>query len=66
MTNSKFKVNSMVTLLRHDIHPQYVGKKVRIKKAYQMSNDDLQDMFVYRLEYNGETLKGVTPEMDLG
>lgn len=65
MAKPKFKIGASVTVLRHDLQKQYVGKKAVIKKAFQLSNDDLQDQFVYRLECNGETLKGVTPELDL-
>lgn len=65
MAKSKFRVGATVTVLRHDLQKQYVGKQAIIKKAFQLSNDDLQDQFVYRLECNGETLKGVTPELDL-
>lgn len=65
MATPKFKNGATVTILRHDLNKQYVGKKATVKKAFQLSNDDLQDQFVYRLECNGETLKGVTPELDL-
>ena len=65
MAKPKFKVGATVTVLRHDIQKQYVDKKAIVKKAFQLTNDDLQDKFVYRLECDGETLKGVTPELDL-
>lgn len=65
MAKPKFKVGATVTVLRHDIQKQYIGKKALVKKAFQLTNDDLQNQFVYRLECNGETLKGVTPELDL-
>lgn len=65
MAKPKFRIGASVTVLRHDLQKQYVGKKAIVKKAFQLSNDDLPDQFVYRLECNGETLKGVTPELDL-
>lgn len=65
MAKPKFKVGATVTVLRHDIQKQYIGKKALVKKDFQLTNDDLQNQFVYRLECNGETLKGVTPELDL-
>lgn len=65
MAKSKFKVGATVTVLRHDLQKQYVGKKAIVKKAFQLTNDNLHDQFVYRLECDGETLKGVTPELDL-
>lgn len=65
MATPKFRVGATVTVLRHDLQKQYVGKKAIIKKAFRITNDDLPDQFVYRLECNGETLKGITPELDL-
>lgn len=65
MAQPKYKIGATVTILRHDLQKQYVGKKAIVKKAFQLTNDDLQDQFVYRLECDGETLKGVTPELDL-
>lgn len=65
MAQPKYKIGATVTILRHDLQKQFVGKKATIKKAFQMTNEDLHDKFVYRLECNGETLKGVTPELDL-
>lgn len=65
MAKPKFKVGATVTLLRHDLQKQFVGKKVLVKKAFQLSNDDVHNQFVYRLECDGVTLKGVAPELDL-
>lgn len=65
MATPKFKSGATVTVLRHDLNPEFVGKKVTVKKAFELTNDDLQDRFVYRLECGRITLKGVTPELDL-
>lgn len=65
MAQPKFKAGATVTVLRNDLQPQYVGKKVKIKKAFQITNDDATPKFAYRLDYNGETLKGITIETDI-
>ena len=52
MSKPKHKVGAIVTVLRHDLQKQFVGKKAVVKKAFQLTNDDLQDQFVYRLECN--------------
>ena len=65
MAQPKFKGGATVTVLRNDLQPQFVGKKVKIKKAFQITNDDAEYRFVYRLECGDETLKGITPESDL-
>lgn len=65
MATPKFKAGATVTVLHNDLQPQYVGKKVKIKKAFQLTNDDAESRFVYRLEADGETLKGITAENDL-
>lgn len=62
MTQPKFKSGDTVTVLHNDLQPQYNGKKVKVKKAFQLTDDDDEHRFVYRLECNGETLKGVTSE----
>lgn len=65
MATPKFKPGTTVTVLHNDLQPQYVGKKVKVKKAFQLTNDDAESRFVYRLEVDGETLKGITAENDL-
>lgn len=61
-----YKIGATVTILRHDLQKQFVGKKAIVKKAFQLTNDEFSTQYVYRLECEGETLKGVTPEIDLG
>lgn len=65
MAQPKFKAGATVTVLRNDLQPQFVGKKVKIKKSFQITDDDADCRFVYRLESGSETLKGVTKETDL-
>lgn len=65
MAQPKFKAGATVTVLRNDLQPQFVGKKVKIKKAFQITNDDAAPRFAYRLDCNGETLKGITLETDI-
>lgn len=65
MAKAMFRAGDTVIVRRNDLQPQFVGKRVRIKKAFRLTDGDAECQHVYRLECGDETLKGVTAEIDL-
>lgn len=65
MAQSKFKVGDTVTIIENDLQPAMVGKKGKIKKVYPLCSCVYEREFVYRIEVDGETLKGVAMDKDL-
>lgn len=67
MAKSKFKTNDRVTIVNNNLQPQYRGKVGKIKKVYPTfsENEACEQLFVYRVEVDGDVLKGVARECDL-
>lgn len=66
MKTSKFKAGDNVRIVSNDLQSQYKGKVGKVKKAY-LSFTETQDRYIamYRVEVNGETLKGLAMDSDL-
>lgn len=67
MAKSKFKTNDRVTIVNNSLQPQYRGKVGKIKKVYPAFNENeaCEQEFFYRIEVDGEVLKGIARESDL-
>ena len=67
MAQSKFKTGDYVRIISNSLQPQFQGKIGKIKKAFPTFSEDHSDVreFVYRIEVNGEVLKGIAKESDL-
>lgn len=67
MAKSKFKTNDQVMIVSNSLQPQFKGKVGRIKKAFPSfdDNDAGEREFFYRVEVDGEALKGIARDRDL-
>lgn len=61
----RLKAGDRIRIVRNDIQPVFVGKVGRIKKVYESFSDECECRFLYRVEVDGETLKGVAASQDL-
>lgn len=67
MAKSKYNVNDRVEIVSNSLQPQFRNKTGKIKKVYASfsENDADQRTFYYRVEVNGEVLKGIACDGDL-
>lgn len=52
-------------IVSNKLEPQYVGKIGKVKKVYETFTEEDDDIFLYRIDVDGITLKGVARETDL-
>lgn len=68
MAKSKFKAGDRVSIVSNETQSQFVDKVGVVKKAFctfcesEVTGDKL---WLYRIEVNGETLRGVATDADL-
>lgn len=64
---SKFKQGDKVVIAANDIQPQYVNKVGIVKKVYRTFSEGNtgEPYWLYRIEVNNETLRGVADEHEL-
>lgn len=68
MVKSKFKAGDRVRVVSNDIQPQFISKTGIVKKAYCTfceSDTTGNTLWFYRIEVNGETLRGIAADTDI-
>lgn len=67
MATSKYKIHDKVVIVNNSLQPQYQGKVGSVKKVYAAfgDTDSEERKFFYRIEVDGNTLKGLANESDL-
>lgn len=65
MAKPKYKTGDKVIITTNDLQPQFRGVKAVVKKVFQSMTENDAWQFVYRLEVDGEVLRGVAFETDM-
>lgn len=67
MATSKYKIHDKVIIVTNTLQPQFQGKAGSIKKVYPAFSESESDRreFFYRIEVDGNALKGLARECDL-